>query len=506
LATGTLGSGGCQSPGCDRVPEEELNNQPPSEAAPRVLAIDWSGAKSGARRKIWLAEARSGELVRLESGRNRLEMAEHLLDEMERDPRLLVGLDFAFSLPAWFLRDHDLTTAKELWQLADREAEAWLEECAPPFWGRPGRTKPDLPSHFRRTDASMQPVGGIRPKSPFQIGGGGAVGTASLRGMPMLQRLSAAGYRVWPFDRAEPPAVVEIYPRLLTGLVVKSSAKARADYVDARLPELSVRHRKIAASSEDALDAAVSAVVMSREAAALTVLDAATDPVELLEGRIWCPDSRDVAGSSDVARFEAEEEVGSLSGFLAALQFAAERHRDQRRKGKEASPYINHPIAVTRLLAEVGNVSDPVLLQAAILHDTVEDTETTLDELEASFGPEVRRVVEEVTDDKSLPKSERKRLQIERAPQRSNRAKQLKVADKSSNLIDIAHRPPENWTLERKQEYFDWAERVVEGCRGVNPALEAHFDEVLREARAVGGAPGEIDLETVNANTVVRGF
>jgi guanosine-3',5'-bis(diphosphate) 3'-pyrophosphohydrolase len=463
-----------------------LNTQPSLENAPRVLAIDWSGAKSGARRKIWLAEARNGELVRLENGRNRGEVAEHLLDELERDPRLLVGLDFAFSLPAWFLRDHELTTARELWQLADREAEAWLERCEPPFWGRPGRTKPELPSHFRRTDAAVRPVGGIRPKSPFQIGGAGAVGTGSLRGMPILQRLSDAGYRVWPFDRAEPPAVVEIYPRLLTDAVVKSSPKARANYIDARFPELSLRHRSLAASSEDALDAAVSALVLSREAAAVTALDAATDPVELLEGRIWCPDSRYAAGSVEVDRFDrfdAEEEVGPLPGLLAALQFAAERHRDQRRKGREASPYINHPIAVARLLAEVGGVSDPVLLQAAILHDTVEDTETTLDELEARFGPEVRRVVEEVTDDKTLPKLERKRLQIEHAPQRSNRAKQLKVADKSSNLLDIAQRPPKNWTPERKQEYFDWAERVVEGCRGVNPALEARFNEVLREAR-----------------------
>lgn len=481
LTAVTLWSGGRLGRGI--VPEEQLNTQPSLEDAPRVLAIDWSGAKSGARRKIWLAEARNGQLVRLENGRNRGEIAEHLLGELERDPRLLVGLDFAFSLPAWYLRDRDLTTATELWQLAEREAEAWLEDCEPPFWGRPGRVKPELPSQFRRTDASVQPVGGIRPKSPFQIGGAGAVGTGSLRGMPMLQRLSEAGYRVWPFDRAEPPALVEIYPRVLTGAVVKSNPKARAEYLDARFPELSVRHRSLAASSDDALDAAVSAVILSREAAAVTALDAATDPVELLEGRIWCPDDRYATGSVELDRFEAEEEAGALPGLLAALQFAAERHRDQRRKGRESSPYINHPIAVARLLAEVGGASDPVLLQAAILHDTVEDTETTLDELEARFGPEVRRVVEEVTDDKSLPKLERKRLQIEHAPQRSNRAKQLKVADKSSNLLDIAHRPPENWTPERKQDYFDWAERVVEGCRGVNPALEARFDEVLKEAR-----------------------
>lgn len=478
-----LGSGGGLGSGCGRVTEEQLNTQPSLEDAPRALAIDWSGAKSGARRKIWLAEARNGELLRLENGRNRGEVADHLLKELTRDSRLLVGLDFAFSLPAWFLRDHELTTARELWQLADREAEAWLEECSPPFWGRPGVSKPELPSHFRRTDASVRPVGRIRPKSPFQVGGAGAVGTGSLRGMPMLQRLSEGGFRIWPFDPAEPPAVLEIYPRLLTGAVVKSSPKARAEYIDARFPELSVHHRCLVASSDDALDAAVAAIVLSREANAVTALDAATDPVELLEGRIWCPDPQHATGSVEITRLEGEEDIGPLPGLLAALQFAAERHRDQRRKGIEASPYINHPIAVTRLLAEVGGVSDPVLLQAAILHDTVEDTETTLDELEARFGPEVRRVVEEVTDNKSLPKQERKRLQIEHAPQRSNRAKQLKLADKSSNLLDIAHRPPKNWTAERKLDYFDWAEQVVEGCRGVNPALEARFDEVIKEVR-----------------------
>lgn len=468
-------------------PEEQLKTQPSAGQALRVLAIDWSGAKSGARRKIWLAEARSGRLVRLENGRSRREITEHLLTELERDPRLLVGLDFAFSLPAWFLRDRDLTTARELWREADREGETWLERCDPPFWGRPGRTRPELPSHFRRTDASVPPVRGLRPKSPFQIGGAGAVGTGSLRGMPMLLKLSDAGYRIWPFDPGEPPVVIEIYPRLLTGAVVKSSPRSRAEYLDASFPELSTQHRSMAASSDDALDAAVSAVLLSRDAATVRSLPAATDPVDLLEGRIWSPTPRRAPDSAAPERPglpDSPGENGPLPGVLDALEFAAERHRDQRRKGREAAPYINHPIAVTRLLADVGGVSDPVLLQAAILHDTVEDTDTSLDELEARFGLEVRRVVEEVTDDKSLPRRERKRLQVARAPQRSNRAKQLKVADKSSNLLDIARRPPESWTLARKLEYFDWAERVVDGCRGVNPALEAHFDELIAEARA----------------------
>ena len=215
--------------------------------------------------------------------------------------------------------------------------------------------------------------------------------------------------------------MVEIYPRLLTGAVIKSSPRARAEYLDASFPELGAQHRSLAASSDDALDAAVSAVLLSRDAAIVRSLPEATDPVDLLEGRIWSPAPRRAPDSAVPERRDEPRANGPLPGVLAALEFAAERHRDQRRKGTEAAPYINHPIAVTRLLADVGGVSDPVLLQAAILHDTVEDTDTTLDELEARFGPEVRRVVEEVTDDKSLPRRERKRLQVARAPQRSNR-------------------------------------------------------------------------------------
>ncbi len=177
------------------------------------------------------------------------------------------------------------------------------------------------------------------------------------------------------------------------------------------------------------------------------------------------------------------ETATGLAGLLRAIHFAADKHREQRRKGSDASPYVNHPIQVAELLARVGGVRDLVLLQAAVLHDTVEDTETTLDELEREFGPSVRAVVAEVTDDKSLPKQERKRLQVEHAPHLSAEARQLKLADKICNVGDVAHDPPADWKLERRIAYLDWTEKVAAGCRGVNEALEREYDGVLREAR-----------------------
>lgn len=165
--------------------------------------------------------------------------------------------------------------------------------------------------------------------------------------------------------------------------------------------------------------------------------------------------------------------------LLGALRFAADRHRDQRRKGPEASPYINHPIEVAELLARVAGVGDPAILQAAVLHDTLEDTRTTGEELEARFGPLVRRMVEEVTDDKRLPKEERKRLQVVDAPRLSRGARLVKLADKISNVRAIAEAPPAGWSLERRREYLDWTARVVAGCRGTSAALEEVYDRAL---------------------------
>jgi GTP diphosphokinase / guanosine-3',5'-bis(diphosphate) 3'-diphosphatase len=165
-----------------------------------------------------------------------------------------------------------------------------------------------------------------------------------------------------------------------------------------------------------------------------------------------------------------------LALLLRALSFAAHKHRDQRRKDAEASPYINHPIALAEALTVEGGITDVEVLAAALLHDTIEDTATTLEELRGQFGERIAGMVAEVTDDKDLPKAERKRLQIVHAAGISPGAKLVKLADKICNLRDVAERPPSKWDLERRREYFEWAKRVIDGLRGVHPQLEAAFD------------------------------
>lgn len=165
--------------------------------------------------------------------------------------------------------------------------------------------------------------------------------------------------------------------------------------------------------------------------------------------------------------------------LIKAVAFAAERHRLGKRKDADASPYINHPIALADVLANEGGVKEVTVLAAAILHDTIEDTDTTSDELAAIFGERIAAVVLEVTDDKSLDKQLQKERQIERAPHLSGEAKLVKLADKICNLRDILTTPPKDWAPEKKQGYFDQAGKVVAGLRGVHPGLEAVFDGVL---------------------------
>ena len=169
--------------------------------------------------------------------------------------------------------------------------------------------------------------------------------------------------------------------------------------------------------------------------------------------------------------------------LLAALDFAALKHRDQRRKGPGQTPYVNHVIGVAHTLASVGGITDVATLRAALLHDTLEDTATTEPELDDLFGRDVLQLVQEVTDDTSLPKDERKRRQIEHAPHLSDRAKTLKLADKICNVADVLDDPAEGWMAQRRTEYLGWAEQVIAGCRGVNEALEAHFDQLLERGR-----------------------
>jgi guanosine-3',5'-bis(diphosphate) 3'-pyrophosphohydrolase len=163
--------------------------------------------------------------------------------------------------------------------------------------------------------------------------------------------------------------------------------------------------------------------------------------------------------------------------FIRAVDFAAAKHRNQRRKDEEASPYINHPIALTQVLKVEAGVADIAVLGAALLHDTIEDTETTREELEREFGPRIAGIVVEVTDDTSLRKEDRKRLQVEHAATLSREAKLVKLADKICNVRDMVDAPPAHWNLARRQEYFDWAKEVVDQLRGIHPRLEQLFDD-----------------------------
>ncbi|CAK0767172.1 HD domain-containing protein [uncultured Gammaproteobacteria bacterium] len=176
--------------------------------------------------------------------------------------------------------------------------------------------------------------------------------------------------------------------------------------------------------------------------------------------------------------------------FARALDFAAQKHTDQRRKGSRAEPYLNHLAEVARMLAEATDGEDLALIVAGLLHDTVEDTATSREELVQLFGTDVADLVMEVTDDKSLTKAERKQAQVTKTPHKTLRARMIKLADKTSNLRALCTSPPRGWSVERRLEYFDWAKAVVAGCRGINAQLEQGFDRVwhqgMEELRGLG--------------------
>ncbi len=175
------------------------------------------------------------------------------------------------------------------------------------------------------------------------------------------------------------------------------------------------------------------------------------------------------------------EEKPSLEVILRALAFAALKHRDQRRKDLEASPYINHPIALASVLCCEAGIHDSRVLCAAILHDTIEDTNTTQGELAQHFGAEIAQIVAEVSDDTALSRTQRKQVQLDRAESWKWRARVVELADKICNLRDLASSPPASWTLERRRNYFDWAKAVIDRLRGTNEELERLFDEAYRQ-------------------------
>ena len=168
--------------------------------------------------------------------------------------------------------------------------------------------------------------------------------------------------------------------------------------------------------------------------------------------------------------------IEQIQAILSAARFAAEKHAGQRRKGDAAEPYVNHLIEVAELVAMALPEPDTNLVIAALLHDSIEDAGVTAEDLASRYGADVAGLVSEVTDDKSLPKQERKRLQVENAPKKSARAQTIKLADKISNLRSMLSSPPAGWDHERRREYFTWARRVVDGLTAPNPMLKAEFE------------------------------
>ncbi|MDD7941504.1 hypothetical protein PHK61_24075 [Actinomycetospora lutea] len=255
-----------------------------------AIAIDWSGDARAAHRRIRVATARPGRLLAVRAGLDRAGVADLLLERAASGP-VVAGLDFSFALPAWFAREHGCGDVAALWELVGREGERWLRECRPPFWGRGATPRPPADParpRFRVTEEAVR-ADGLTPTSTFQIGGAGAVGTGSLRGMPHLARLRAAGFAVWPFDDAGPATLVEIYPRVHTGLVVKRSPAARRGAVRAD-PRIPAALRDDVVASEDAFDAAVSALAMAEHLDALRSLRAAPPgSAEAIEGALWRP-------------------------------------------------------------------------------------------------------------------------------------------------------------------------------------------------------------------------
>lgn len=195
-------------------------------------------------------------------------------------------------------------------------------------------------------------------------------------------------------------------------------------------------------------------------------------PVTRFDGESWIREETRMTNRST-----------SLPLLFSALRFAADHHRFGRRKDEEASPYINHPIAVAAELADVG-VMDIEILAAALLHDTLEDTDATPDDLEQEFGPRVRRLVEALTDDGSLPSRERKQEQLDNAFHMETDAKWIRIADKICNARDVGFAPAAGWSLERRHEYLDWTEQVVGRCSGQLLPLETRYKEVLKDTRA----------------------
>jgi Protein of unknown function (DUF429) len=252
----------------------------------RVIAVDWSGRAKGAAEAIWLARVDEGRLVELDNGLDRREAVAAVIEHAQREERTIAGFDFAFSFPRWYCAQNGWTTGVEVWRAMRDSSDDLLKGCEPPFWGRAGTSAQQQGDPYRETDKA---VAG-NPKSVFQIAGAGAVGTGSLRGMPHLVDLAGAGFAIWPFDPPGWPLAIEIYPRVFAPAVVKSRQGERRAYVERHFPDQDPVLRERAAGSEDAFDAAVSALAMAAHLDELERLpERPLGSAQRIEGEIWGP-------------------------------------------------------------------------------------------------------------------------------------------------------------------------------------------------------------------------
>jgi len=262
------------------------------DISPRIFAIDWSGALKGPRKKIWLAEVVGGRLLRLECGRDRSETIGHVIAESKKTPEMIVGLDFAFSSPEWFVKSKDCGTIHEFWKLAAEQGESWMKEW--PFWSKckPER-KPE--NEYRLCEEALL-KNAAKPSSIFKLVGPSQVGRGSIRGLPWLLQLHQSGFSIWPFDSPGWLRAVEIYPRLFTPRIVKSDPEARRAFVQKYRGRCSnglfSQITRDVSNSDDAFDALVSAFAMTEQLQALCSLTQSLDPQTNLEGAIWPPEER----------------------------------------------------------------------------------------------------------------------------------------------------------------------------------------------------------------------
>jgi hypothetical protein len=265
----------------------------------RCVGVDWSGAADAraAARAIWCAVVDDGCLVALENGRDRAATTAFLIELAFTEPETLVGLDFCFSAPAWFLAAQGMRSAGELWRWAARCAEAdpdFVSALPEPFWGPRLRPRPVLAGDPLRATEHATAATGARPVSIFQVSGAGSVGAQSLRGMPELLVLCDAGISVWPFDPPRLPLAVEVFPRAVARALAppggpRSGAAFRAVVVERHAAAFG-SWADLACANQDAFDAAVTALGLAADAGLVGRLDATRSVQDPREGAIVVPE------------------------------------------------------------------------------------------------------------------------------------------------------------------------------------------------------------------------